>query len=176
MTDRLLSSTRVAELLGVAPSTVKRWADEGSLACERTVGGHRRFRVAEIERFQRRDAALDVADLSGLTKSQRDALPFGLIGVDNQGVVTHYNASEAKFSGISPDKVMGRNFFTDVAPCTNNGLIYGVFRKGVAEGKLDVKIPYTFTYIMQPTNVLIHMVRCQKTHQNWIVVHHKIAG
>lgn len=40
-------------MLGVTPSTMKRWADEGIVACERTAGGHRRFRRSVLERFKR---------------------------------------------------------------------------------------------------------------------------
>jgi excisionase family DNA binding protein len=40
----LLTSSRVAELLEVHSSTIKRWCDEGILPAERTEGGHRRIR------------------------------------------------------------------------------------------------------------------------------------
>jgi excisionase family DNA binding protein len=42
----LLTSSKVAGLLDVQPSTVKRWCDEGALRTERTGGGHRRIRLA----------------------------------------------------------------------------------------------------------------------------------
>lgn len=38
-----LSTRQAAALLGVGTTSIKRWADEGVLACEKTVGGHRRF-------------------------------------------------------------------------------------------------------------------------------------
>lgn len=53
MTDGLLTSAQVARLLGVAPATVKRWADAGLIPCARTVGAHRRFRPEEVARFVR---------------------------------------------------------------------------------------------------------------------------
>ncbi|HBU47165.1 MAG TPA: photoactive yellow protein, partial [Myxococcales bacterium] len=48
------------------------------------------------------------------------------------------------------------NFFTEIAPCCNNSLIYGAFRAGVASGDLNVRIEYTFTYRVAPTNVILH--------------------
>lgn len=56
MPGTLLTSAEVARLLGVAPATVKRWADEGHLACERTAGRHRRFTPESVERFRHRGA------------------------------------------------------------------------------------------------------------------------
>jgi excisionase family DNA binding protein len=37
----------------VSESTVKRWADAGDLVCVKTPGGHRRFKLDEVSRFQR---------------------------------------------------------------------------------------------------------------------------
>ena len=172
MADQHLTSTRVAEILGVTASTVKRWADEGSLPCERTAGGHRRFLASEVARFRQTEADTSVAHLATLSDEEFDALPYGAIGLDEQGVIIRYNATEATFSNHKADQVLGRNFFTQVAPCTNNRLVYGAFRDGVAAGSMDVKIPYTFTYVMKPTNVVLHMVRCQDTRTNWLLVHH----
>lgn len=45
----LLTSTEVADLLGVGASSVKRWSDSGRLTCVRTPGGHRRFLRQEVE-------------------------------------------------------------------------------------------------------------------------------
>lgn len=38
-------------MLGVAPSSVKRWADEGALPCVKTAGRHRRFAAGDVDRF-----------------------------------------------------------------------------------------------------------------------------
>jgi len=39
-----------ADLLGVSPSTVRRWAASGRIACQRTPSGQRRFFVDDLER------------------------------------------------------------------------------------------------------------------------------
>lgn len=46
-----LSLTEAAQRLGVHPSTLRRWSDEGRIATVRTEGGHRRFEQAAIERY-----------------------------------------------------------------------------------------------------------------------------
>jgi excisionase family DNA binding protein len=46
----LLSTSGVARLLDVHPSTIKRWTEEGSLEATRTEGGHRRFHLTDLLR------------------------------------------------------------------------------------------------------------------------------
>jgi len=43
-----LSTSEVGSLLGVHPSTVKRWSDQGTLRVTRTKGGHRRFHLRDV--------------------------------------------------------------------------------------------------------------------------------
>jgi excisionase family DNA binding protein len=46
-----LTPGEVARMLHVSPKTVNRWAHEGRIACIVTLGGHRRFQRAEVERI-----------------------------------------------------------------------------------------------------------------------------
>ncbi len=100
---------------------------------------------------------------------QLDNAPFGIIKVDDEGKVEFFNQYEAELSGMDPDEVVGRNFFTQVAPCTNNRLFRGRFKKGVRRGELDETFTYTYTYKMRPTLVDVHMYR-DEMGQNWITV------
>lgn len=49
MAGEWLNLTEVSKLLGVHPSTVRNWSDQGHLPVHRTQGGHRRFRRGEVE-------------------------------------------------------------------------------------------------------------------------------
>lgn len=42
---------QAADRLGVHPTTLRRWADDGDIPVTITPGGHRRFAVSDIERF-----------------------------------------------------------------------------------------------------------------------------
>ena len=42
-TASFLRSAEVAAILQVSPKTVARWAQQGQLPCQRTLGGHRRY-------------------------------------------------------------------------------------------------------------------------------------
>jgi excisionase family DNA binding protein len=46
--EALLRPREVAALFGVRPSTIARWAREGSLAPVLTPGGHRRYRPTDV--------------------------------------------------------------------------------------------------------------------------------
>lgn len=47
----LLTPGEVAVMFRVNPKTVTRWARAGRISAIRTIGGHRRFRASEIQRF-----------------------------------------------------------------------------------------------------------------------------
>jgi len=49
--DALLTPSEVAAMFRVNPKTVTRWARAGKISAIRTLGGHRRFRAAEIKKF-----------------------------------------------------------------------------------------------------------------------------
>ncbi len=50
---KCLTTKEVARLCRISDASVKRWENAGLLKSERTSGGHRRFRMEEILRFQR---------------------------------------------------------------------------------------------------------------------------
>lgn len=45
---QVLSTSQVADLLSVHPSTVKRWCEAGTISAGKTAGGHRRFRLHDV--------------------------------------------------------------------------------------------------------------------------------
>lgn len=47
-----LNLSEAAELLGVHSATVRAWSDRGELPTQRTAGGHRRFRRADLEAWR----------------------------------------------------------------------------------------------------------------------------
>ncbi len=46
--EALLTPAEVASMFRVDPKTVTRWAKSGKLTSIRTLGGHRRYREAEV--------------------------------------------------------------------------------------------------------------------------------
>jgi excisionase family DNA binding protein len=47
-----LTTRQLARMWQVSEATIKRWADAGHLRSQKTLGGHRRFELAEVLKFQ----------------------------------------------------------------------------------------------------------------------------
>jgi two-component system, chemotaxis family, sensor kinase Cph1 len=121
-----------------------------------------------------RTATIAADDLDRLNAEELDALPHGLIQVDGQGTVHLYNMAECRLSGRTADRILGRNFFREIAPCSDVPAFGGRFRDGVAAGSLDVAFDFVFGFRMAPVRVAVHMMRAAEPDRYWITVQ-KIA-
>lgn len=108
--------------------------------------------------------------LASLKDSDIDTLGFGAIKLDKAGKILVYNAYESKLTGVKPENAVGRNFFTEVAPCTNVREFAGAFRDGVAKGELSKTFRYTFDYNMTPTKVTVTLHYDKKADAAWVFV------
>lgn len=90
-------------------------------------------------------ASVDVGGLGSMTPEQLDALPFGVVTLDTSGRVVGYNDTESRLACLPKDKVIGRNFFTEVAPCTRVREFEGRFRD-FAEGRSRLALE-TFEFV-----------------------------
>ena len=54
MKKSFLSTQEVANILKVDQSTVKRWTESGTLTCQKTPGGHIKFKYADIMTFMQK--------------------------------------------------------------------------------------------------------------------------
>lgn len=108
-----------------------------------------------------------LALLEGLPDEALDGLTFGVIGLAPDARVERYNAFECKLSGLSPPRVLGRNFFTEVAPCTNNFMVSHRFEENAA---LDESLPYVFTLRMRPRKVELRLLKSPAARHAYILV------
>lgn len=108
-------------------------------------------------------------ELRHLDADALNAAPFGIIRMDDDGVVQFYNRYESNLSGFDPEEAVGTNFFTELAPCSNNPLFLGRFKEGVQAGDLDEHFTYTFTYKMRPTLVDVRLYR-DEAGNNWVLI------
>ena len=102
---------------------------------------------------------VNLADLLPLIPSKlQNDLPFGLIRLDAKGYVLEYNMAEGDLTGVDPAWAIGKNFFKDVASCTNTPAFYGRFAEGVKKGFLNIIFDYSFTHRATPTRVTVRMI------------------
>jgi len=122
------------------------------------------------------DASVLIArlrEMRDFPAAQLDALPFGVIKVDKTGKILIYNAAEAELAGRQPASVVGKNFFTDVAPCTNVEAFAAKFHKGIEAGGVNVVFPFVFTFPKGPMNVWVTLYYETGDNAAWIFVERK---
>jgi photoactive yellow protein len=112
----------------------------------------------------------ELEQITRMNEHELDALPFGAIRLDREGRILSYNMTESKLTGRDPKRVIGRNFFTDVAPCTNVQGFAGRFREGIAKGEMHVIFPYRFDFKMAPRDVSVTLFYSKKSDSAWVFV------
>ncbi len=94
-----------------------------------------------------------------LSESELDALPFGVIVLSVDGMVQAYNRAESELAGRHPDEVIGRNFFTEVAPCTAVQAFQGAFQLFCAGDGEPKTFRFTFRFPSGSVRVQILFLR-----------------
>lgn len=112
-----------------------------------------------------------VESLLHLSPDEADALPYGLILLDPEGMVTGYNAAESRLSGLARSEVLGRNFFRDIAPCTRVRAFAGVYRRMVEAGEPGhAQFDFVFRFSYGEKRVSVLLAYSPDTKQGAIVV------
>lgn len=95
----------------------------------------------------------------GILEPLFDALPVGVIVLDRSGRVIVYNEHEEQLAGRRRERVLGRQFFTEIAPCLDVRELAGAFREKVEKGTLDerVEVEFPFPHIAEPRSVLCRL-------------------
>lgn len=99
---------------------------------------------------------VSLSALEAMTEEQRNALPYGVVGLSAQGIVEIYNETESRMAGLPQEKVVGSAFFLSVAQCMNN---FMVAQRLADEPELDVSLPYVLTFRMRPTPVTLRLLK-----------------
>ena len=108
--------------------------------------------------------------IDSLKEDDFDALPFGAIKLDTKGRILKYNLYESKLAERGQQEVIGKNFFTEVAPCTNVQEFAGRYRQGMSEGNLDTTFPYRFLFPKRVVDVEITLILNAGGESAWVFV------
>lgn len=109
-------------------------------------------------------------NLGNLSPMDADKYQYGITKVDDEGNIELYNQyNRDEFIKLDSSPI-GRNYFTEIAPCANNFMFFGRFKRGVENNDLDWEFDYVFTYKMMPTKVRVRLYRDEESNTNWIFV------
>ncbi len=114
------------------------------------------------------DQLLDAVD--AMTPEELDSLPYGIIQLDAQGRILKYNAVESRLASLPQEQQIGKQFFTEVAPCTKVQAFHGRFREGVIREALDVSFHFHFAFKQKPRDVTVRLFYSRRTRSVWVLV------
>ena len=111
--------------------------------------------------------SITLPTLEAMSEQERDALPYGVVGLDADTIVKSYNATEARMAGLDQASVLGVPFFDAIAQCMNN---FMVAQRFVDEPELDAIIPYVLTLRMRPTQVRMRLLATPTMPHRYILI------
>jgi len=85
----------------------------------------------------------ELVGMSTLSAEALDALPYGAIGLDEEGIVRSYNRREEERSRLRREDVIGQSFFWSVAPCAR---IHAFWDRYLAFCADPASAPVTFRF------------------------------
>ncbi|MEN9509813.1 MAG: hypothetical protein RLZZ621_2376 [Gemmatimonadota bacterium] len=114
------------------------------------------------------DDVLDHVDR--MTPEELDRLPYGLIQLDAAGRILNYNAVESRLASIAKQDAIGKQFFTEIAPCTRVQEFYGRFKEGVIRESLDTSFHFHFAFKQNPRDVTVRLLYTRRTRTVWVLI------
>ncbi len=78
MESTYITTREVADLLSVTDTTIKRWTNSGQLKCVKTLGGHRKYLLSEVENFARDNNIAVTGVTTPLRKDEMEKLGFAV--------------------------------------------------------------------------------------------------
>ncbi|WP_257309130.1 PAS domain-containing protein [Geothrix fuzhouensis] len=97
----------------------------------------------------------DLRGIPDLSSTELDGLPFGVIVLAEHGTILAYNQAESRLAKREPLSVIGRNFFTEIAPCTSVQAFLGAFREFCHGNEPSRTFQFTFPFPDGPVRVVI---------------------
>lgn len=100
-----------------------------------------------------------VEELLSMTAAEFDLLPFGIVELDATGTVLSYNRAEERLAGFDRARFLGKNFFTQVAPCTQVALFQGQYEELTRSAEVgEREFSFVFRFATGERLVAIHLL------------------
>jgi photoactive yellow protein len=123
-------------------------------------------------------ATFNPRTVDDLADAALDELPFGVVGLDEEGTILRYNLYESRFARLDRNNVLGKNFFAEVAHCTRNEAFEGRFRAFVASpGGADLdRFDFLFDFKFGAQNVSVDIVRAPSSRFYLLINRTRVSG
>ncbi|MEZ4311147.1 MAG: hypothetical protein R3F14_24155 [Polyangiaceae bacterium] len=117
---------------------------------------------------------MDPLSLDDRSDAELDALPFGVIGLDAEGIVLRYNLYESRLARLDRNQVVGRALFTEIAPCLGQEVFQARYRAFVAgEEAKSERIDFVFHFTFGAQEVGIEIVRAKDAPRYYLLVNRR---
>ena len=117
---------------------------------------------------QQIDQVLEAAD--HMSADELDRLPYGMIQLDASGRILNYNALESSLASLRKEDAIGKQFFTEIAPCTRVQEFYGRFKEGVIREALDTSFHFHFAFKQNPRDVTVRLLYSKRSRTVWVLI------
>jgi len=105
--------------------------------------------------------------LCTMDPAQLDALPYGVVGLNAEGIVEVYSETEATLAGLNREDVIGAHFFLSVAQCMNN---FMVAQRLEDEEDVDAVVDYVLTFRMRPTPARLRLLKREGHPRRFVLI------
>lgn len=112
----------------------------------------------------------DIDNILSREPQRAEYLPFGAVMMDRNATIVRYNKAEGMISSRVPEDVIGKNFFSDIAPCAKGKRFHGEFLKFHQTGQINVMFDYKFAYKGAQVAVKIHLKAQPDGQHCWLFV------
>ena len=106
--------------------------------------------------------------LDRLSDEELDAIPYGVIQLNAQGVVLSINRVEADGLGWAQVRPVGRDYFSDLAPSAFVAEVFGRYVEAFSSRHLDETFRFTFSHVALPRTVMMRMYYSARMGTVWI--------
>ena len=105
--------------------------------------------------------SFDASSLDRMSEAEIDALPFGVIALDDEGTILRFNLYESLLARLDRNQVLGRSFFNEIARCTRGPAFEGRFQAFVAEPsrRSAERFPFVFDFAFGAQDVVVEITR-----------------
>ena len=112
----------------------------------------------------------DLDNILAREPQRAEYLPFGAVMLDRNGKIVKYNRAEGLIANRTPDEMLGKDFFNEVAPCAKGKRFHGEFLSFHRTGQVNVMFDYKFAYKGANVGVKIHLKAQPDGQHCWMCV------